>query len=96
MCGSEIREVGLKFLGSGRGRYARSVAWILTSTKGVLMPFDVLELEKKDIDVFEALKIPLFKNKNVIKVFHNSRPEADYLFHRHTIELKNVYDTQVR
>ncbi|CAL8071613.1 unnamed protein product [Orchesella dallaii] len=85
---------GIAFDGQNVGRHG-VVAWIiLTGGKGILL-IDMDSLSKKVPDVWKLLEKFILRNTKLVKIMHDSRPAADYLWHVHGIKMVNVFDTQV-
>lgn len=90
----EVDVVGISLEGENVSRFGE-VSWIVMTARKTLIPLDVHALLKETPTLWDTLRRLIFSNQKLVKIFHDSRPAADYLFHRHNIELVNVFDTQV-
>jgi exonuclease 3'-5' domain-containing protein 1 len=90
----DVDVCGVSLEGENVCRHGK-VSWILISAKKTLVPIDVIALSQEAPTVWDTLKKCIFENKKLVKIFHDCRPAADYLFHKHGIKLINVFDTQV-
>lgn len=59
----------------------------------IIFVFDTLNL-KKDSPLIDKLRAVL-ENKEIVKIIHDCKMDADALFHQYNIRLTNVHDTQV-
>lgn len=91
-----VTEVGLKFFGESQGRFM-NLWWILLCTAKTLIPIDMAG-ELNCPEVWNDLKVNLFERSDIVKILHDLRSEADFLFHSKigVIHLRNVFDTQAR
>jgi len=88
-------EVAIKLFGLNQGRFME-LHWILLCTRQTLIAIDMQE-ELKNPEVWLQLKEKLFENEQILKIVHDVRFEADFLYHTvlSGIQLRNVFDTQV-
>lgn len=91
----EVDVCGLCFEGQNIGRHG-VVAWIVLTAGKTLIPIDMDSLsEKMSNNLWKVLDRDLFGNTKLVKIMHDARPAADFLFHAHGIKLVNIFDTQV-
>lgn len=56
---------------------------------------DAILTPRRFSDFWKGMETNIFAETRLLKIVHNLRPIVDYLFHKHAIELINVFDTQV-
>lgn len=91
----EIDVCGLTLEGQNVGRNG-IVAWIILTAGKTLIPFDIDSLCERVPDLWKTLEKYIFANEKIVKIMHDGRAAADYLWHVHRIKMINVFDTQVR
>ena len=87
--GADVLALDCEGVNLGRGG---SVCIVQLATRDRCFLFDVNELTPES-DVATALK-PILENKNIVKVIHDCKQDADALLHLLGITLVNVHDTQ--
>jgi hypothetical protein len=90
----EVDVCGITFEGQNIGRHG-VLAWIVLTAGKTLIPIDIDSLSEKIPNLWQMLERDLLKNAKLIKIMHDSRAAADYLYHAHGIEMVNIFDTQV-
>jgi hypothetical protein len=90
----EIDVCGLSLEGQNVGREG-IVAWIILTAGKTLIPLDIDNLYERVPDLWKSLEKNIFSNEKLIKIIHDARCAADYLWHMHGIKMVNVFDTQV-
>jgi len=89
-----VSEVSVSLISDNGGRFGK-VSWLMLCIMDNLIPVDILELESYgDKFAWEKFRAPLFENSNILKIIHDSRAVADYLYHSCRVTLNNVFDTQ--
>lgn len=91
----EVDACGLSFEGQNIGRHG-VLAWIILTAGKTLIPIDMDALSEKMPNLWKVLERDLFCNHKLVKIMHDTRPAADYLFHAHGIQMFNIFDTQVK
>lgn len=90
----EVDVCGISLEGENIGR-GGCVTWIIMTAGKTLIPFDIDALYEQVPDLWKTLEKYIFKNDKLIKIVHDGRAAADYLWHMHGIKFVNVFDTQV-
>lgn len=90
----EVDVCGISFEGQNVGRNG-IVSWMIMTAGKTLIPFDIDALYEQLPDLWKSLERSVFTNEKLIKIIHDGRPAADYLWHVHRIKMVNVFDTQV-
>ncbi len=90
----EIDVCGISFEGQDVGRNG-IVSWIIMTAGKTLIPLDMDALYERVPELWKSLEKSVFANEKLIKIIHDGRSAADYLWHVHGIKMVNVFDTQV-
>lgn len=90
----EVDVCGISFEGQNVGRNG-IVSWMIMTAGKTLIPFDIDALYEQVPELWKSLERSVFANEKLIKIIHDGRPAADYLWHVHGIKMVNVFDTQV-
>jgi len=90
----EVEICGILLEGQNIGRDG-IVAWIILTAGKTLIPFDIDALYEQVPDLWKTLEKSIFANDKLVKIIHDGRAAADYLWHVHRIKMVNVFDTQV-
>ncbi|KAK3696710.1 hypothetical protein QZH41_013062, partial [Actinostola sp. cb2023] len=85
------RVVGLSCEGVNLGRYGK-ICWLVIGCRHFTYLFDIISLGDS---CFQSGLAEILENGNILKVAHDCRQMSDALFHQYSIDLVNVFDTQV-
>lgn len=83
--------IGFHLVSVGEGRHGK-ICWIAISVDGHVYLFDFLALGKK---IFKNGLQEILESKKITKIIHDCRFISDLLFHKYSVNLSNVFDTQV-
>jgi len=90
----EIDICGLAFEGKAVGRNG-IVSWVIMTAGKTLIPIDIDSLHEQMPDLWKTLEKYVFQNGKLVKIMHDGRVIADYLWHAHGIKIVNAFDTQI-
>jgi len=86
---SACTKVGLSMEGEVLGRHGKSSLLVISSQEDVFL-FDLMNM---GVNAFKWGLYSVLRNKELVKVIHDSRQVSDALFHQYGLELENVFDT---
>jgi len=86
---STCNKVGLSMEGEVLGRHGKASLLVISSQEDVFV-FDLINM---GVNAFKWGLYSVLRNKEVVKVIHDSRQVSDTLFHQYGLELENVFDT---
>jgi len=86
---STCLRIGISMEGQVLGRHGKSSLLVISSQEDVFV-FDLINMGVK---AFKWGLYSILRNKEVVKVIHDSRQVSDTLYHQYGLELENVFDT---
>jgi len=86
---STCTKVGLSMEGEVLGRHGKSSLLVISSQEDVFL-FDLMNM---GVNAFKWGLYSVLRNKELVKVIHDSRQVSDALYHQYGLELENVFDT---
>lgn len=86
---STCLRIGISMEGQVLGRHGKSSLLVISSQEDVF----VFDLNNMGVKAFKWGLYSILRNKEVVKVIHDSRQVSDTLYHQYDLELENVFDT---
>jgi hypothetical protein len=90
----DVDVCGISLEGQNVGR-GGIVTWLIMTAGKTLIPFDIDSLQEVVPHLWKSLEKSIFANEKLVKIIHDGRWAADYLWHEHGIKISNVFDSQV-